>query len=546
MESNHIETICQPVVQPIPETVAQPISESVPETVPEPVSQSIFELATPVIEPIVEPIPETVAEPIPETVAEPVSEPITDPVSEPIVEPVPQAVSEPISEPVSEPIAEPVSEPITEPIAEPVVEPVTEPVEPVAEVVAEPVVEPVAEVVTEPVSEPIVEPIVEPVEPVAEVVTEPVVEPVSEPIVEPIVEPVAEPISEPVTEPIVEPIEPVSEEIAENGIEIVENSKWTKGLFIGCNYSGDIQLQGCINDALNAAERFSCDGLSVKNIRLLIDETESAILDSLRAKGVFVDTPTRANIMTALSWLSHEPENQNIIFTFSGHGTGQKDEDGDEDDGMDECICPCDVETEGLITDDEIRQVLVDPLHESSTLAALIDCCHSGTVLDLPFVFPAPKPSLQQKIVEALQNSFLWTWMVPSLVKNLTAKFTPKLLSTFLFGKAKKSFTKARVFCISGCADKETASECNESTDQIFHKIFGGMVVPSRIRIRHQGAMSWAFWSTLEDWKRRGETPSWKHFVLTLRKKLSLAGFRQSVQLTVGKRALDVDAEVPF
>ncbi|CAE6433677.1 unnamed protein product [Rhizoctonia solani] len=38
---------------------------------------------------------------------------------------------------------------------------------------------------------------------------------------------------------------------------------------------------------------------------------------------------------------------------------------------------------EGLIIDDEFRDFLVDPLPSNSTLTAVVDCCHSGTILDM-------------------------------------------------------------------------------------------------------------------------------------------------------------------
>ena len=55
-------------------------------------------------------------------------------------------------------------------------------------------------------------------------------------------------------------------------------------------------------------------------------------------------------------------------------------------DGYDEALCPLDSETEGLIIDDEINDTIVKPLPHGVRLHAIIDSCHSGTVLDLPFL----------------------------------------------------------------------------------------------------------------------------------------------------------------
>mmetsp|Transcript_11403 Transcript_11403/g.26461 ORF Transcript_11403/g.26461 Transcript_11403/m.26461 type:complete len:117 (+) Transcript_11403:834-1184(+) len=44
-------------------------------------------------------------------------------------------------------------------------------------------------------------------------------------------------------------------------------------------------------------------------------------------------------------------------------------------------------ERAAYIVDDDILKMLVRPLKPGVTLTCLIDCCHSGTVLDLPYRF---------------------------------------------------------------------------------------------------------------------------------------------------------------
>lgn len=51
----------------------------------------------------------------------------------------------------------------------------------------------------------------------------------------------------------------------------------------------------------------------------------------------------------------------------------------------DETICPSDFKSAGQIVDDELNERLVKPLMPGVTLHALMDCCHSGTALDLPY-----------------------------------------------------------------------------------------------------------------------------------------------------------------
>jgi metacaspase-1 len=44
-----------------------------------------------------------------------------------------------------------------------------------------------------------------------------------------------------------------------------------------------------------------------------------------------------------------------------------------------------DFKSAGQMVDDELNQLLVRPLLPGVTLHAVVDACHSGTVLDLPF-----------------------------------------------------------------------------------------------------------------------------------------------------------------
>ena len=56
-----------------------------------------------------------------------------------------------------------------------------------------------------------------------------------------------------------------------------------------------------------------------------------------------------------------------------------------EADGQDETIIPLDYEKEGQIVDDQLHEILVAGLPQGVRLTAIMDCCHSGSVLDLPY-----------------------------------------------------------------------------------------------------------------------------------------------------------------
>ena len=114
----------------------------------------------------------------------------------------------------------------------------------------------------------------------------------------------------------------------------------------------------------------------IKNIYLLAEYEH----------GEFI--PTKINIQESLKWLVEGCEpGDSLVFYFSGHGLRQPDFNDDELDGFDETICPVDFREKGMILDNDINNDIVRPLKQGVTLHAIIDACHSGTVLDLNHIY---------------------------------------------------------------------------------------------------------------------------------------------------------------
>eukprot|EP00879_Flechtneria_rotunda_P001214 GHRR01001361.1.p1 GENE.GHRR01001361.1~~GHRR01001361.1.p1 ORF type:complete len:431 (+),score=130.21 GHRR01001361.1:238-1530(+) len=151
-----------------------------------------------------------------------------------------------------------------------------------------------------------------------------------------------------------------------------------KALLIGCCYPGTSSaLNGCINDV-------QCIEYCLKH-RFGYSQPGSIVV--LRDDQRHPDyVSTRANILRGIQWLMQDQRpGDSLFFHFSGHGSQQADWTGDELDGQDETILPTDYKRAGMIVDDELNALLVRPLMPGVTLHALIDACHSGTAMDLPY-----------------------------------------------------------------------------------------------------------------------------------------------------------------
>merc|ERR1712000_630693 len=57
------------------------------------------------------------------------------------------------------------------------------------------------------------------------------------------------------------------------------------------------------------------------------------------------------------------------------------------EDGYDEVIYPVDFRTAGHIVDDEMHRIMVKSLPPGVRLTAIFDSCHSGSALDLPYIY---------------------------------------------------------------------------------------------------------------------------------------------------------------
>ncbi|GMM37025.1 hypothetical protein DASC09_043500 [Saccharomycopsis crataegensis] len=254
-----------------------------------------------------------------------------------------------------------------------------------------------------------------------------------------------------------------------------------KALIIGCNYldqGARVRLQGCINDANNIRKFIiSQFGYPEENIVILTDDQSSA-----------ARRPTKANILRAMQWLVKDARpHDSLFFHFSGHGGVTEDLDGDEEDGFDNTIYPIDFTTNGQIVDDVMHDIMVKSLPAGCRLTALFDSCHSGTALDLPFVYSTKGVIKESNILSAsgLESSQVIGTVLNGDISSLIStglslvQGLSRLKSKPERDRIVQSKTSpADVVSISGCKDNQT------STD-------------AKINGQATGAMSYAFMKVL-------------------------------------------------
>ncbi|TPX58466.1 hypothetical protein SpCBS45565_g07979 [Spizellomyces sp. 'palustris'] len=253
-----------------------------------------------------------------------------------------------------------------------------------------------------------------------------------------------------------------------------------RGLFIGINYFGQKgELKGCINDVQNV-HKWLTSNYPFAEILVLTDDQQ----DPSRK-------PTRANLLNACRWLVEGVQPGDAFFLhYSGHGSQQKDTSGLEKDGFAETIVPVDYEAAGQITDDELHEILVRPLPKGSRLTAIFDCCHSGSILDLPFTYTVD--GSLEVIVRDNRNEAIKAGIKAGLAffkkDNATALREAKQVFSLLTQKpddpaqqeqnVKQYGSDALVVQFSGCRDDQTSADAS----------IGGEAT---------GAMSWALLKTL-------------------------------------------------
>lgn len=234
-----------------------------------------------------------------------------------------------------------------------------------------------------------------------------------------------------------------------------------KALLIGVNYTGSKNaLRGCINDVHNL-QRYLTQRAGYKQDDMVILTDDQRNQQSI---------PTKQNIIRACQWLVKGAQpNDSLVFHFSGHGGQEKDQNGDEDDGFDECIYPVDFQQAGSIIDDVLHDILVKSLPPGCRLTALFDSCHSGTALDLPYVYSTKgilkEPNLAKEAGQGLLGavSSYARGDIGGALSSIMGSVKQATTGSGANARAKQTKTApCDAISISGCKDSQTSADAME------------------------------------------------------------------------------------
>lgn len=188
--------------------------------------------------------------------------------------------------------------------------------------------------------------------------------------------------------PYQEEIIRIDQEFKEDTIGVIEDNisepderfrmftenKVKKALLIGINYetnnTSDDDLRGCVNDVNNLQDYLLDKCMFTKDQMTLLTGADA----------------TKENIINELNEMVHFAHN-NVIselwLSYSGHGSQVNS--FTESDGKNEVLCPVDYLRNGIITDDYLKTQFLEKLPKTTKLFVVMDCCHSGSNMDLTY-----------------------------------------------------------------------------------------------------------------------------------------------------------------
>lgn len=256
-----------------------------------------------------------------------------------------------------------------------------------------------------------------------------------------------------------------------------------RALIVGINYVGTGHpLKGCINDAHNMH-------------RLVLDD-----LGFSQTKLVLEDAATTEGIMSGLRWLVEGTRPGDVLlFHFSGHGSQVRS--NIEPDGLDEIICPIDLDWKTkVIKDDQLKEVF-STVPNGVNVTVILDCCHSGSGLDQDgSLFEQSRTQMHQEVpLLEKEQRFL------PMPADVQAEIDAEHLEIREF-KTSRDVNRSALL-IAGCMSHQTSADA----------FIGGV---------HQGAATYALLDALAEGKK-----TYRDLVMDMTEYMEDARFSQRPQL---------------
>lgn len=188
-------------------------------------------------------------------------------------------------------------------------------------------------------------------------------------------------------------------------------------------------LYSAYRDAINITKIMNENNVDQKNMFTIIAGARG--LDTTKCIGNVFNINSKNELINTINnvkeTINKDDNPKNILIVLSSHGYQcNVDSSRSESDGMTEYI----VIDSDIVIDDEISELFLRGYKNDVTIFSLVDTCHSGTMMDLPF-----------KIIDGKK-----------IVEN-------------------KNVFQHDIFCISSCADNQMSS------DDISNMGFGGGLI---------------------------------------------------------------------
>jgi len=194
------------------------------------------------------------------------------------------------------------------------------------------------------------------------------------------------------------------EEEEEAPVEGRETFVEKHALLVGCTYLGlKSHLKGVARDVYRAHAWLQKPPLSIPVENIVVLSDDPACAKACNAVG----KPTQLNIKKSMRDLQAKSGPGTLQFMlYSGHGGNIPGSGEDHETEVssktgrkkDQALIPIDRKTKGLedygcVRDNWILEKFIMPMDKDSTCIFIADCCHSGTIADLPFEYclePSP------------------------------------------------------------------------------------------------------------------------------------------------------------